>query len=291
MLISFIFIHQIYSHLGLFYCHYLLSSFIILVIVVYYPTYIIIIITWRAESSWNGSHERRVPKRKSRDNNHPELYPGQFDFLCNASPSQAPTWSRSTFSLTHMCPTHSSPYALISLCTCLPTHLSPYTLVSLRTRLPTYLSYHYVRVPAERTFRLGIYLKSSTCRGHPRLSQYAIRTLSCRLDAINAPPLYGSQPRHQSTRVTGWTRSGHLQYVISLMMKDHLQYAIEYLGKLAPWQRSDGYPPSACHQDSQQWLDDKGVTDIYPSVGHQYWPEPWPDDEGKPSGLAMLARW
>ena len=57
-------------------------------------------------------------KWKSRDNNHPELHPGQFDFYCNASPSRAPTWSRSSF----------SPYALVFLCTRLPTHSSFYVL-------------------------------------------------------------------------------------------------------------------------------------------------------------------
>ena len=49
--------------------------------------------------------------------------------------------------------------------TCLLTYSSPYVLVSLHTRLPTHLSYRYVRVPAGRTFRLDIYLRSSTCRG------------------------------------------------------------------------------------------------------------------------------
>ena len=184
---------------------------------------------WRAESSWSGSHERRVPKRKSRDNNHLEPYPDQFDLLRNVSPSRAPTWSRGTFS---------------------PTHSSPYALVSLRTRLPTHSSYRYVRVPAGRTFRRYLSEIVHLSRRHPQSSQYATRKLSCRLDAIDAPPLCGSQPCHQSTRVTGWMTSGHLQYVISSMTKDHLQYAIEYLKKLAPWQRSDIYPPSVCHQVS-----------------------------------------
>ena len=104
----------------------------------------------------------------------------------------------------------------------------------LRTRLPTHSSYHYVRVPAGRIFHRYLSEIVHLSRRHPRSSQYATRKLSCRLDAIDAPPLCGSQPRHQSTRVTGWTTSGHLQYVISLMTKDHLQYAIEYSGKLAP---------------------------------------------------------
>ena len=147
-------------------------------------------------------------------------------------------------------------------------------------------SYRYVRVPAGRIFHRYLSEIVHLSRCHPWLSQYTTRKLSCRLDAIDATPLWYSQLRHQSTRVTGWTTSGHLQYVISSMTKDHLQYAIEYSGKLALWQRSDGYPPSVCHQVSQQWLDGKGVTDIYPLVGHQYWPEPWPDDEGKLLGLA-----
>ena len=194
-----------------------------------------VVITWQVESFWSGSHEQKVPKRKSRDNNHPELHPGQFNLLHNASPSRASTWSRGTFFPTHLS----------------PTHLSPYALVSLHTRLPTHLSYCYVRVPAGRTFRLSIYLRLSTYQGHSRLLQYATGKLSCRLDVIDPPLLYGSQLRHQLTRVTDWMTSGHLQYVISPIMKDHLQYAIKYLGKLVPWQRSDGYPPSVCHQVSQ----------------------------------------
>ena len=106
--------------------------------------------------------------------------------------------------------------------TCLPTHSSPYTLVSLRTRLPTHSSYCYICVPAGRTFRRYLSEIVHLSRRHPRSSQYATRKLSCRLDAIDASPLCGSQPRHQSTRVTG------------CMTKDHLQYAIEYSGKLAP---------------------------------------------------------
>ena len=104
----------------------------------------------------------------------------------------------------------------------LPTHSSPYALVSLRTRLPTHSSYRYVRVPAGRTFRRYLSEIVHLSRRHPRSSQYAIKKLSYRLDAINALPLCGSQPRHQSTRVTGWMTSGHLQYVISSMTKDYL---------------------------------------------------------------------
>ena len=178
-------------------------------------------------------------------------------------------------------PTHLFSYAFVSLYTHLLTHSSLYTLV-LSLRPCT----NRENIPLRYVSEI-VHLSSH----HSQSSQYATRKLSCRLDAIDALPLCGSQPRHQSTRVTGWMTSGHLQYVISSMTKDHLQYAIEYSGKLAPWRRSDGYPPSVCHQVSQQWLDGEGVTDIYPLVGYQYWPEPWPDDEGKLSGLAMLARW
>ena len=177
------------------------------------------------------------PKRKSHDNNHLKLHPSQFNFLCDILSSRTPTWSRGTFSL----------YALVSLRTRLPTHSSLYTLVSLRICLPMHLSYRYVRIPAGRTFCLDIFLRSSTCQDHPWLSQYATRKLSYQLDAIDASPLCDSQPCHQSTRVTGWITSGHRQYIISLMTKAYLQYANKYSGKLAWWQRSDGYPPSVCH--------------------------------------------
>ena len=52
---------------------------------------------------WPRSGE--FPKRKSYDNNHPELHPSQFDLYRNASSSWAFTWSRGFF----------SPYALVSL--------------------------------------------------------------------------------------------------------------------------------------------------------------------------------
>ena len=64
--------------------------------------------------------------------------------------------------------------------------------------------------------------------------------------------------------------SGHLQYVIriaraiSLMAKAHFQYVIKYLGKLAPQQRSDRYPPLVCHQVSQEWFNDKEVIEYLP---------------------------
>ena len=204
-----------------------------------------------SEKSWSGIYKRRIPKRKSRNNNYPELHPGQFDLLRNASLSLALTWSRGTF----------SPYVPVSLCTHLPMHSYPYTLVSLRTRLLTHSSlYALVFLYTHLTLRPYIsrrniplrYLSKIVhlSRYHPRSSQYAMRKLSCWLDVIDAPLLCGNQPCHQLTRVTGWITSGHLQYIISSMTRDHLQYAIEYSGKLAQWQSSDGYSPSVCHQFS-----------------------------------------
>ena len=157
------------------------------------------VITWL----WN----EKFPKRKSCDNNHPEHYPGQFDLQRNVPPSQAPTWSRGSF----------SPYALVFLRTCLPTHLFPYTLVFLRTwlfmmarkdgkkrwqgRMITSLfthstSYCYVCILA-----VGIYLKLSTCWS----MQFIILNChsmwqgswNCRLDPIDNSPLCGSQSHHQ----------------------------------------------------------------------------------------------
>ena len=153
---------------------------------------------------------------------------------------------------------HSSPYTLVSLHTRLPMHLSPYSLV-----LPLRPCTSRKNIPLRYLSEI-IHLS----RRHLWLSKYATRKLNCWLDAIDAPPLCGNQPRHQLISITGWMTSGYHQYVISLMMKDHLQYTIEYSGKLALWRKSDGYPPSVCHQVSQQWRNSKGVADIYPSVGH-----------------------
>ena len=109
-------------------------------------------------------------------------------------------------------PIHSSPYAFVSLRIRLPTHSSPYALV-----LPLRPCTSQKNIPLRYLSEI-VHLS----RRHPRSSQYAIKKLSYRLDAINALPLCGSQPRHQSTRVTGWMTSGHLQYVISSMTKDYL---------------------------------------------------------------------
>ena len=46
----------------------------------------------------------------------------------------------------------------------LSTNSSPYTLDSLYTYLPIYLSYRYICLLSKKTFRLSIYLRSSTCR-------------------------------------------------------------------------------------------------------------------------------
>ena len=147
----------------------------------------------------------------------------------------------------------------------LPTHLSPYALAS-----PLRLCTNRKNVPRRYLSEIVHLSRHAIC--HPRLSQYAARRLCCRLDATDLLPCV--VVCLIISRVTGWVTSGHLQYVISLMTKDHFQYVIEYSGKLAPYRRSDGYLPSVYHQVSQQWLNGEGVTDIYPSVGHQYWPEP-----------------
>ena len=123
--------------------------------------------------------KRKSRAEKSRSGSHVTtnlgLHPGRFDLLRNASPSRAPTWSRGTFS---------------------PTHSSPYALVSLSTRLSTHSSYNYIRVPAGRTFCRYLSEIVHLSRCHPRLLQYATRKLSCQLNAIDAPPLCGSQSRH-----------------------------------------------------------------------------------------------
>ena len=105
----------------------------------------------------------------------------------------------------------------------LPTNSSPYALV-----LPLHPCTSRKNIPLMYLSKI-VHLS----RRHPQLSQYATRKLLCWLDAIDAPPLCGSQPCHQLTRITGWMTSGHLQYVISSMTKAHFQYVIEYSGKLA----------------------------------------------------------
>ena len=125
----------------------------------------------------NNMTSGEFPKRKSRDNNHPKLHPGQFDLLRDISSSWAPTWSRSTF----------SPYALISSRTCLLMHSSSYVLV-----LPLRPCTSRKNIP-HRYLSEIIHLS----RRHLQSLQYLTKKLSCRLDAINAPSLCDSQPRHQ----------------------------------------------------------------------------------------------
>ena len=59
----------------------------------------------KKDGNFNNVTNEEFSKQKSRDNNHPEPHPGQFDLLRNASPNWAPTWSCDTFSF----------YALVSL--------------------------------------------------------------------------------------------------------------------------------------------------------------------------------
>ena len=118
------------------------------------------VIMWQVESSWSGSYKRRVLKRKLRDNNHPELTLVSLTSSVTPQPVGLPLGA-----VVPSLSIHLSPYALVSLRTHLSTHLSPYILVSLCTRLFMYSFYCYVHIPAGRTFRLGIYLKLSTCRG------------------------------------------------------------------------------------------------------------------------------
>ena len=139
----------------------------------------LIVITWPRSG--------KFLKRKSCDNNHPELHPSQFDLHCNASSSRAPTWSRGSVSLRTRLPTHSSPYALVSLRTCLPTHSTSHDGEKRWRGRMTRKDQHLSKI-----VHLSRY---AVC--HPRSSQYAARKLSCRLDAIDTPPLCGSQPRHQ----------------------------------------------------------------------------------------------
>ena len=82
------------------------------------------------------------------------------------------------------------PYALVSLRTHLSTHLSPYALVS-----PLRLCTNRKNIPRRYLSEIVHLLRHAVC--HPRLSQYVARKLSCRLDAIDAPPLCGSQPHYQ----------------------------------------------------------------------------------------------
>ena len=123
--------------------------------------------------------ERKPSKRKSRDNNHPELHLGQFDFPRNASSSLA--------SVGASVPSH-------------PTHSTPYALDSSSS---TPQGWQSIYVQAGRTFRLGIYLRSSTCRGIKLLSSIVTqwRGVSSRLDATDLPLVMSSASSSVLVRV------------------------------------------------------------------------------------------
>ena len=104
----------------------------------------------QAENSWSGSHMTTIIQN--------------FTLVSLTSSVMSHSVRLPFRAAVPSLPMHLSPYTLVFLSTHLPTHSSPCVLVSLCTRLPMYSSYRYIRVPAERTFRLGIYLRSSTCR-------------------------------------------------------------------------------------------------------------------------------
>ena len=166
-----------------------------------YPRKEAIVITW----PWSGEFS----KRKSRNNNYPKLHPSQFDFYRNASPSRAPNWSRGSF----------SPYTPVSPHTCFPTHST---------------SHHYVCVPARKIFRLGIYLRSSTCRGMQLSSLIAV-------------------VRIKEVEAIGWTQLTLFSYVaVSLII------SIDQSNWL-----DDKRSPSIYHQDNQSnWFDGKGPLSV-----------------------------
>ena len=167
---------------------------------------------WRAESFWSRSHEQRVPKaefmwQQSSRTSPWSVWPSLWRFTQSDSHLEP----RYLLSLHTRLIMYSSSYALVSLCTGLPTHLSPYALVLLLRPCTSRKN-----IPLKYLFEI-VHLS----RYHPQLSQYATRKLSCQLDAIDDPPLCGSQSPHQSTRLTGWMTSGYLQYVITSMTKTH----------------------------------------------------------------------
>ena len=163
-------------------------------------------------------------KRKSHDNNHPELHPGQFDLYRNASPSWAPTWSRGSF----------SPYALVSLRTCFPTHSSFYALVSLWTWL-----FMMARKDGKEGWqrRINIYLRSSTCRG----MQFVI--LDCRSTG-------------RGSWAVSWTQLILLSCVVvslvisigwSNWLDDERSPLVYHQVNQSNWFNGEG-PPSVCHR-------------------------------------------
>ena len=78
-------------------------------------------------------------------------------------------------------PTHSSPYALISIYTRLPTHSSLYALVS-----PLRLYTNRKNIPFRYLSEIVHLSRHAVC--HPQSLQYAARKLSCRLDTTNLLP-------------------------------------------------------------------------------------------------------
>ena len=198
---------------------------------------------------------REFPKRKSRDNNHLELHPGQFDLHHNASTSRAPTRSRSSF----------SPYALVSLRTCLSMHST---------------LHRYVCVPAGKRFRLSIYLRSFTCRS----MQFVI------LDRRSTRWGSWAVGWMQSTLLPCMIVSLVISIGRSNWLNDKRSPLACHQDNQSSWFDDEG-PLSACHWSIQgSWLEGKDLTDanlqyairlasnglmakewqnIYPSVGHR----------------------
>ena len=127
-------------------------------------------------------------------------------------------------------------------------NFSLYALVSVCTRLSIHSSHRYVCVPAGRIFRLGIYLRSSTCWS----MQFVI--LDC----------YSTQ---QKSWAIGWTQLTLLSCVgVSLVI------SIGWSNWL-----DDERSPSVCHQVNQSnWFNDKGLISIY----HQSIQGSWLDNKG-----------
>ena len=147
------------------------------------------VITW--------PQSREFPKKKSCDNNHPKFHHGQFDFHCNASPSQAPTWSRGSF----------SSYALVRLRTRLPTHLTSHddkegwqekmitSFIIHSSPYAIYFSLLHLCTSRRYQSKIVHLLRHAVCYPNGRNAWQG--SWSCQLDAIDAPPLCGSQPCHR----------------------------------------------------------------------------------------------
>ena len=123
---------------------------------------------------------------------------------------------------------------------------SPYTLDSLRTRLPMHLSHHYVYIPTGRIFRLGIYLRSSTCRG----MQFVI------LDRRST---------RRGSWAVGWTQLTLLPcVVVSLVISRPEELAgwraVTFSMSSVRWRRTTFSMPSSIQGS---WLHDEGLTDTH----------------------------